>query len=87
MRNNQVAPKLQCPSCGKKGITQWRLLNGVRTRRCRYCDEAWGLKEWLEVERGGKPRAQPRHRQAAIEPVEGLVPSSHGARSGQSMMS
>lgn len=55
MKIKQVAPKPRCPSCGKKGITQWRVLGGLRTRRCRYCNAAWGLKEWLEVEKRGKP--------------------------------
>ncbi|GBG14605.1 MSHA biogenesis protein MshE [Novimethylophilus kurashikiensis] len=43
------APKpkrLICPSCGRKGVTQWKISMFGRVRECQYCRETWGEPGW-----------------------------------------
>ena len=38
--------RLTCPSCGKKGVSQWKATPGGLARSCQFCQDAWGEAGW-----------------------------------------
>lgn len=46
--------RLTCPSCGKKGVSQWKATPGGLVRSCQFCQAAWGEAGW-EVARASMP--------------------------------
>lgn len=38
--------RLECPACGKKGVTQWKATAHGLVRGCQYCQASWGEAGW-----------------------------------------
>ena len=38
--------RLLCPSCSKRGVTQWRPTDVGLMRYCQYCQATWGEAAW-----------------------------------------
>lgn len=35
-----------CPTCQKKGVTQWQPTSAGLMRYCQYCQDSWGEAGW-----------------------------------------
>lgn len=41
--------RLRCPSCGKRGVTQWRVTPSGCVRHCQFCHASWGEDGWRQA--------------------------------------